>query len=88
MKERGNYDNFPNMKVGLETGFERIVVMVFDSISSFTAPVAENIAMNKPAKNSVESPISRKNLISSSSEYITMEGLIRNISSAEAIITA
>ena len=80
--------NFPSMNAGRVTGFERTVVIVFVSISSVTADEAVNIAMNKPVKNSVERPISRSNLMSSSRVYMVIDGLIMNSSSAEAMITA
>ena len=51
-------------------------MMVLFSISSATAPEAEKIVMNKLERKSVERPISRKNLLSSISEYIVMDGLM------------
>jgi hypothetical protein len=62
--------------------------MVLFSISSATAPEAENIAMNKLAKNSVDKPISRKSLLSSLIVYIVKDGLMKSRSKAATIIMA
>jgi NAD+--asparagine ADP-ribosyltransferase len=62
--------------------------MVLFSISLATAPEAENIAMNKLVKNSVDNPISRKNLLSSLIVYIVRDGLIKNKNRAAIIIMA
>jgi hypothetical protein len=76
------------MNIGRCTGLLRTVVMVLFSISSATAPEAENIAMNKLAKNNVDKPISRKSLLSSLIVYIVMGGLTININRAVKIIMA
>jgi len=52
------------------------------------AAEAEKTDMNNPAINSVDSPISRKSLLSSSKEYIVSDGLIINKNTAVAMITA
>jgi hypothetical protein len=80
--------NFPKIKVGLEIGFESTVVMVFDSISSVTAAVAEKMAMNKPERNSVDRPNSRRSFISSSMVYIDIDGAMMNEKSAQVMMTA
>jgi len=51
-----------------------------------TAPEAENIAMNKLVRNSVDKPISRKSLLSSLIVYIVRAGLIKNRNKAAIII--
>jgi hypothetical protein len=60
--------------------------MVLFSISSATAPEAENIAMNKLVKKSVDNPNSRKSLLSSVIVYIVRDGLMKNKSRAAIII--
>jgi len=62
--------------------------MVLFSSSSATAPDAENIAMNKLLKNSVDNPNSRKSLLSSSIVYIVKDGLIKNKNKAATIMMA
>jgi hypothetical protein len=74
------------MNIGRCTGLLRTVVMVLFSISSATAPEAENIAMNKLTKNNVDKPISRKSLLSSLIVYIVMGGLTINKNRAVNII--
>ena len=51
-------------------------------------PDAEKIATNKLVKNSVDKPISRRNLLSSLMEYIVREGVMRNSSNAAVMIVA
>jgi hypothetical protein len=80
--------NLPRIKVGLPIGFESTVVIVLLSISSVNADVAENIAMNKPDRTSVERPISRSILMSSSIVYMAIEGLKKNKNSEKDMITA
>jgi hypothetical protein len=76
------------MNIGRCTGLVTTVMMVLLSISSATAPEAANIEMNKLVRKSVDKPISRKNLVSSSSEYIVSEGIRTNIISDVTIMTA
>ena len=76
------------MNMGRCTGLLNTVVIVLFSISSATAPEAENIAMNKLAKNNVDKPISRKSLLSSLIVYIVSDGLMKNKNRAAIIITA
>jgi hypothetical protein len=76
------------MNMGRCTGLLSTVVIVLFSISSATAPEAENIAMNKLAKNSVDNPISRKSLLSSLIVYIVSDGLMKNRNRAAIIIMA
>ena len=76
------------MNIGRWTGLVSTVMIVLFSISTDTAPEAEKIATNKLVKKSVESPISRSSLLSSSIVYMASEGLTTNSSSAVAIMTA
>jgi len=63
-------------------------MMVFVWISSVMAVAAEKMAMNKPARKSVDSPNSLRSLLSSPSEYIVIEGLMINNSITAIIMTA
>jgi hypothetical protein len=76
------------INIGRWTGLLRTVVIVLFSSSWATAPEAENIAMNKLVKNSVDNPISRKSLLSSLIVYIVKEGLIKNKNKAATMIIA
>ena len=80
--------NFPMTKVGRLMGLERTVVMVPDSISSVIAPVEAKTAMNKPARKSVDSPNSRRSIISSSSVYMLTAGAKSIKSREKTIMTA
>ena len=80
--------NFPRIKIYRGTGLERVVRIVFVSISSVMAAEAEKVAMNKPAIKSVDKPNSLNSLLSSDIEYIVSDGLIKNKNTAAAIITA
>jgi hypothetical protein len=75
-----------NKKRGI--GLDNVVIIVLVSNSSVIDVDAEKIDMNNPAKKSVDSPISRKSLLSSSNEYIVNDGLIKKRNTAAAIITA
>lgn len=77
--------NFPMTKVGRLIGLESTVVMVPDSISSVMAPVEAKTEMNKPARKSVESPNSRRSIMSSSRVYMLTAGA-RSIRSREKMI--
>ena len=74
--------------MGRWTGLVSTVMIVLFSISSATAPEAEKIATNKLVRKSVDSPISRSSLLSSSIVYIASDGLNRNKRSADPMITA
>ncbi len=80
--------NFPRIKTYRGIGLERVVRIVFVSISSVIAAAAEKVAMNKPAIKSVDNPNSLKSLLSSSIVYIVNDGLIKNRSTAATTITA
>jgi hypothetical protein len=80
--------NLPKMNKNRGIGLDKVVIIVFVSNSSVIAVDAEKIDMNNPAINSVDSPISRKSLLSSSSEYIVSDGLKMNKNTAAAMITA
>ena len=69
-------------------GLARMVMIVLLSISSVTAPEAENIAMNNPERKSVDNTISLRNLLSSLIEYIVRDGLISMSRRAARIIIA
>ena len=77
--------NFPMTKVGRLMGLESTVVIVPDSISSVMAPVEAKTAMNKPARKSVESPNSRRSIMSSSRVYMLTAGA-KSIKSREKMI--
>ena len=76
------------MNIGRWTGLVSTVRIVLFSISTDTAPEAEKIATNKLVRKSVESPISRSSLLSSSMVYIDNDGLTRSSSKAAAMMTA
>jgi hypothetical protein len=59
-----------------------------DSISSVMAPVEAKTAMNKPARKSVDSPNSRRSIISSSSVYMLTAGAKSIKSREKTIMTA
>ena len=80
--------NFPRIKMYRGIGLERVVRMVFVSISSVIAAEALKVAMNKPAIKSVDNPNSLKSLLSSSIVYIDNDGLRKNRNTAAATITA
>ena len=69
-------------------GFDKVVKMVFVSISSVIAAEAEKIAMNNPERKSVDRPISLRSLLSSSRLYIVSDGLMTNINTAAVMIMA
>jgi hypothetical protein len=70
------------MNIGRDSGLVTTVRMVLLSISSATAPAEAKIETNKLVKNSVDKAISRRNLLSSSSEYIVSGGINANSKSA------
>jgi hypothetical protein len=63
------------------------MIVLFCS-SSATAPEAEKIAMNKLVRNNVDSPNSRRSLLSSLIVYIVKDGVTKNNISAATIIMA
>jgi len=76
------------MNIGRCTGLVSTVMTVLFSISTDTAPEAEKIAMNKLVRKSVDRPISRRSLLSSSIVYIDNDGLTRKSNRAIKMMTA